>query len=247
MTLPPQRPVRSAGGLDDDRPGWGLGDVAAGIFASLFLSALAGALILSIFGWSEASDVPVWGLALLQVPLWAGYLIVVVLAARKGRGVVADFGLRTTLLDAPLGLVIGILTQVVVVPIMYLPILELVGSDSEELSRPARELAGRAGSAPSWILFGLLVGICAPVVEELFYRGLFLRSLTKRGLGQGAAVLLSSLAFAAIHLQPLQFPGLLVVGLIAGALAVRTGRLGPAIWTHIGFNMTTVVVLALFS
>jgi hypothetical protein len=36
---------------------------------------------------------------------------------------------------------------------------------------------------------------------------------------------------------------LLLVGLIAGTLAAVTGRLGPSIWLHIGFNMTTVVAL----
>lgn len=245
MSLPPQPPAEPfTGAAPSDSPRWGLGDVALGIVASMFLSLLLGSLIYGAFGWSSSDEVPVWGLALLQVPLWAGYLGVTLWAtSTKGDGVVADLGVRARAADAPMGLLIGVLTQLLVLPALYRPIFWLTGTDSDELSAPARELADRAGSLPSWVLFAVLVGVCAPIVEELFYRGLFLRSLTKRGLHPVVAVLISSAVFAAIHFQLLQFAGLFVFGLVAGALTARTGRLGPAIWAHIGFNMTTVVLL----
>ncbi|MEX0767580.1 MAG: type II CAAX endopeptidase family protein, partial [Microthrixaceae bacterium] len=214
--------------------GWGLGDVAIGICASIFLSAVLGSLLLAVAGWESSTGTPIWGLALLQVPLWAGYLGAVFFAGSKGQGVVADFGLRMRSLDAPLGLALGVACQLVVLPLIYTPIFILTGTDANELSAPAEELAGRADGKASWLLFALLVGVLAPVVEELFYRGLFLRSLEKRRLPAWAAVLLSSFVFAGMHLQALQFPGLMVVGLVAGTLAVWTGRLGPAIWLHIG-------------
>ena len=44
-------------------------------------------------------------------------------------------------------------------------------------------------------------------------------------------------------LQPLQFPGLFVAGLLFGALAWRAGRLGPAIFAHVGFNTVAAIVL----
>jgi membrane protease YdiL (CAAX protease family) len=210
----------------------------------MFLSLVVGSLIYGLFGWASSDEVPIWGLALLQVPLWAGYLGVTLWAtSTKGDGVVSDLGVSSRWFDAPVGLLIGVLTQVVVLPLLYLPIFVLTGTDSDELSAPARELADRAGSLPSWLLFALLVGVGAPVVEELFYRGLFLRSLTKRGMHPAVGVLISSAVFAVIHFQVLQFAGLFAFGLIAGTLAARSGRLGPPIWAHIGFNMTTVVLL----
>lgn len=245
MTLPPPLPAEPYGdGAAPDQPGWGLGDVAAGIGASMLLSILVGSIIYSVAGWSSNDEVPVWGLALLQVPLWAGYLGVTLWAtSTKGGGVVRDLGVEARWYDPLMGLGIGIATQLVVLPLLYVPIFVFTGTDSDELSEPARELADRAGSLPSWLLFAVLVGVCAPVVEELFYRGLFLRSLTKRGLSPVVAVLVSSAVFAAIHFQVLQFAGLFAFGLIAGTLAARSGRLGPSIWAHIGFNMTTVVLL----
>lgn len=222
---------------------WGLGDVGIGILASLLLSTLLGGLISSVAGWRDASDIPMWGLGLIQIPLWAGYLGAVVHAGSKGNGVVDDFGARMRPLDVPLGLAIGAVAQVVLLPVLYYPIFELSGTSSTELSKPAEDLASRAGGNLSWALFALLVGIIAPIVEELFFRGLLLQSLSKRGMAPWLAVVLSSALFAAMHLQLLQFPGLMLFGLISGTLAVRTGRLGASIFAHIGFNMTTVVVL----
>jgi len=224
---------------------WGLGDVAIGVVCSLVLSSLIGAVIMAAVGWQSSDEIPMWGLGVLQIPLWAGYLGSVVYAGSKGGGVIGDFGARVRWSDVPVGLVVGVGAQVLLLPILYAPIFELTGTDTDELSRPAEDLAARAGGSSSWLLFALLVGVIAPVVEELFYRGLLLRSLEKRGLAPWIAVVASATLFAAMHLQPLQFPGLLLFGLLSGALAVRTGRLGPSVFAHIGFNMTTVVVLYL--
>lgn len=246
MSLPPPNAVGPDGEHASRRPAWGLGDVGLGIVASMLLSLLGASLIYSAAGWTSRSEVPMWGLALLQVPLWAGYLGVTIWATRtKGRGPVHDLGLSMCWYDAPVGLVLGVVTQLLVLPVLYAPIFLLTGADREELSAPAKELAGSADSWPSWLLFALLVGVGAPVVEELFYRGLLLRSLTKRGVHVVAAVVVTAAVFAAIHFQVLQFAGLFVFGLLAGALAARTGRLGASIWAHIGFNMTTVVLLYL--
>lgn len=249
MTLPPQQPaVPFSDGAPSDDPRWGLGDVVTGIVTAMVLSILIGSLIYGIAGWESSDQVPIWGLGLLQVPLWAGYLGVTVWAAStKGGGIRSDLGMQARWSDAPVGLLIGVAAQLLLLPVLYIPIFWLTATDADELSEPARQLADRAGSVPSWLLFAVLVGICAPVVEELFYRGLFLRSLTKRGMPPVTSVVLSSAVFAAIHFQVLQFAGLFVFGLIAGTLAERTGRLGGAIWAHIGFNLSTVVLLYLSS
>jgi len=222
---------------------WGLGQVAGGILASQFLSAVVAVVAMGAAGWSRLEDVPMWGLALLQLPLWAGWVGALVVAGRKGRGVVAEFGVRARWADVPLGLAVGVALQLVVLPLLYLPVLALLGKDTDDLSAPARELSSRAGSSVGWLLFLLLVGIGAPVVEEVFYRGLLQRSLLKRAMPPWASVVVGSAVFAAMHLEALQFLGLFVFGLVAGALAYRTGRLGPSVAAHVGFNVTTVVTL----
>ena len=95
------------------------------------------------------------------------------------------------------------------------------------------------------LLLVLIVVIGAPLVEELFFRGLFLRALQKRGLPDWAAVVGSAAVFGAVHFQLLQFVGLFAIGLVLAVMAVRTGRLGMSIATHMAFNATSVVVLYL--
>jgi membrane protease YdiL (CAAX protease family) len=87
-----------------------------------------------------------------------------------------------------------------------------------------------------------MVVVLAPVVEELFYRGLVLRAFERR-LGPAPALWLTALWFAAAHFQGIQFPILLGVGLVTGLMTQWTGRLGPAIAAHVAFNALTVAVL----
>jgi membrane protease YdiL (CAAX protease family) len=49
--------------------------------------------------------------------------------------------------------------------------------------------------------------------------------------------------FGLAHFQGIQLPALLLFGGVAALLAVRTGRLGPAILCHVGFNAWTVFQL----
>ena len=126
-----------------------------------------------------------------------------------------------------------------VLPLLYLPVQALV--DDLDIEGPARELLDR-GSGVAAVLLLASVVLVAPFVEELFFRGLLLRSMEQRW-GTRVAVVGSSVIFGATHFQAIQFPGLAVAGLLFSVLAVRAGRLGPAIAAHVGFIAATVVVL----
>lgn len=231
--------------LARDGERWGIGDAVAGVLIAYLATNIIGVVIISMAGWESTDQIPMWGFGVLQIPLWVVYLGTVFVAASKGAGVVDSFGLRIRAVDPLIGLAVGILCQLIVLPVLYVPIFRLSGTDSEELSRPAKELASGAQTASGWILFAVLVGLVAPVVEELFFRGLLLRSFSKRSMSAATAVVASSAVFAALHFQVLQFPGLFVFGVVVAVMAVVSGRLGPSIFAHVGFNATTIVVLYL--
>jgi len=251
----PLPPTESTEGLKPIR--WGMGDAALGLFLANLLAAVVGGVILALLGYYELLEVPegdelrkqvvpVMSLALtalLQVPLWTGYLGVPLWAARrKGNGVVRDFGLRMRWFDVPAGVGAGLATQLILIPLLYFPFSNLIDLDS--LSEPARELIDRANDPVGVVLLVLIVAVGAPIIEEIFFRGLVLRSIERR-FGTVAAVLGSSLLFGAIHLQLLQLPALAMFGLVAALLTVKTGRLGPAIWAHVAFNGVATAVLLL--
>lgn len=195
----------------------------------------------------DARPTPLWLVAILQAFLWLGLLGAPVLAARtKGNGVVEDFGLRFRLIDVPVGLVIGVVSQLVLVPIVSLPWIALLGKDLDDLDDSARELADKATDPLGVALLFVIVVLGAPVVEELFFRGLLQRSLLRR-VAPVLAVAISALVFGVTHFQLLQFPALVAFGAILGFLALRTGRLGPSIVAHMAFNAVTVIALVLTS
>jgi len=214
---------------------WGLGDVAVGLVPS-FLTAVS---VLLASG-DDADDVEVTvGLLMANSLLLWVFLIGVPLfsTSRKGRGPVRDLGLRFERADL-LALPLGVLLQAVVVPLLYIPILEVLDRTTGDVENEARELVDSASGLGVLVLV-LVVGIGAPFAEELFYRGLLLRSVEKRWT-LGVGVVASTVVFGLAHFQGIQLPALLLFGAVAGVLAARTGRLGPAILCHVGFNGWTL-------
>lgn len=79
------------------------------------------------------------------------------------------------------------------------------------------------------------IAIAAPVVEELLFRGLLQNALAKR-MPVWGAILLSSLIFASVHLQPYAIPGLMSLSIAFGYLYHRTGSLRMNILLHMANN-----------
>ncbi len=218
--------------------------LALGAWLGAFLvGAIGSAIVVGAAGYSDedSEQWPLWLTALTFIPLWAGLLgALLVVSRRWGTGSFrGDFRLKFRRSDPLVGIPIGVVCQLVFVQLLYDALSRFV--DEDDVEEVARSLSDRA---EGWgvVLLVLTVAVGAPIVEELFFRGLVLRAFSSR-FGDGVAILFSALLFALAHFQLLQFPGLLVFGLVAGYVAHRSGRLGPAIFTHVGFNGTAVVVL----
>jgi membrane protease YdiL (CAAX protease family) len=56
-------------------------------------------------------------------------------------------------------------------------------------------------------------------------------------------VVASVVVFGLAHLQGIQLPALLLFATASALLAVRTGRLGPSMLCHAGFNAWTIFQL----
>lgn len=239
-TAPPDRD------RSDQGPRWGLGDAAAGFVVSLLGGQVAITAILGATGRSfeDLDELPLSLVALGQMGLWLGLLGAPVLATRlKGRGMVTDLGFRGRWSDIWIGGVIGGLTQLPLLPVLYAPILWLLDKTQGDVEGPARELTDRAVDPLGVVLLILIVAVGAPIMEEIFYRGLLQRSLLKRGLPPPVAIAITSVVFGLSHFQALQLPGLIVAGAVFGVLAHQAGRLGPAIAAHVVFNTVSVVAL----
>ena len=184
--------------------------------------------------------IPLVWLTAVQVPLWAGLVGAPLLARRAGLDWRAQLGWRMRPSDIGIGAAIGIALQLVVLPLLYLPIFRLFGD--LDVEGPARSLMDQVGGSVDVVAVAVMTVVGAPIAEEIFYRGLLQGALRDR-LGPAAGIAIASVVFAASHFQLVQFPALLLVGVVHGVMVWRTGRLGPAIWSHVFFNAVTVVSL----
>lgn len=90
------------------------------------------------------------------------------------------------------------------------------------------------GPSALLIILALLAGL-APLVEELIFRGLLYGWLVGRW-GAGIAVIGSSLAFAAAHVELAHVILVLPLGLMFGWLRWRSGSLWPSLVAHMANN-----------
>jgi membrane protease YdiL (CAAX protease family) len=204
---------------------------------------LASALIIGASGADDLDSVPIPTLFAGVAATWVAYLVGMWAASkRSGSGdFVEDYRVRFATIDL-LGLPIGVLTQLVLVPLLYLPLSELWPDtfSEERLSENAEKLVDRADGA-SMVLLVLMVCLFAPVVEELVFRGLLQGSLAAR-FDQVVALVVTAAWFAVIHFRAVEYPGLFLFGLVAGAGLMLTGRLGLPILTHLAFNVTGLLL-----
>jgi membrane protease YdiL (CAAX protease family) len=213
---------------------------ACGYLFAFYLSSLVGAVFVSATG----GDDPTLGQVLaVLVTQWVGLVAAALFASRRwGTGKLdVDLGLRAEPRDVPVGLVVGVLSQFVLVWLVYLP-FRLLGIDLD-VSEEARRLTGLA-EGPGLALLGLFVILGAPLVEELFFRGLLQGALVRR-FGPRWGVGGAALAFGVMHYQPVQLLGLVAIGVVLGVLALRAGRLGPALVAHVAFNAAAFTVLVI--
>lgn len=216
-------------------------------FVGAWLAAqIASTIVLLVLGAGDAADVTETSIAVLAAGLvaaWGCYLGGMWLASdRAGSGSpVDDYGITFEPIDV-IGFGIGVLSQLVLVRVVYLP-LEAFWPDTfteDRLQENARSLVDRADGSSMVLLF-LVVVIGAPVVEELFYRGLLQRPLAAR-FDDGVVLVGVAAVFALVHFRPVEYPGLFAFGLVLGLAALRTGRLGMAVTTHVGFNLTGLLL-----
>lgn len=191
--------------------------------------------------------------------LWIGFVGAAVLAVRSRT---RDGSLRRALRDelglsirwwpdVPLGVAIGLVAQLALVPLLELPLLPFVPHLFHRLSEPARSLTNNV-HGPGLVLIGVLVCVGSPIVEETFFRGLLMRSLIGvfarryRRASVLLAVVASGVLFGLAHFEALQLIALCGFGIVLGTLAARFGRLGPGIVAHAAFNalaFSTIAVL----
>jgi membrane protease YdiL (CAAX protease family) len=218
-------------GVPLKRPGWGFPDYLIAVAAWLVFSVMAAIPIAFV---TEGSAGYAWVLLLSVVVPWLGMAGYPWLICRlRGNGLRLDFGLRVRWADLGWGLVYG--GAALVAAALVAAALSAVFG---EFDSSAGELAKSLNDFPvQRLLFALAVGIGAPIVEEICYRGLLQTSLLKRGMSRWLSVVISAALFAAMHLEPIRFLLLFAIGLVLGAARVHRNNTTTCVIAHMTNNI----------
>lgn len=98
------------------------------------------------------------------------------------------------------------------------------------------------GFAPWKGILGVVV--VAPIVEEIIFRGIVLRGFLKH-YSVRKSILLSALLFGIIHMNPWQFVGAFVAGIILGWWYVKTNSITTTIFGHALNNGMSFIIGAI--
>ena len=223
--------------LPDPLARYGFAVAVLAFFVGLVGSAVVGGAYAGITG----AGVDSYGVQLAGLPgLWVGLFGVPYVASRRwGTGSLRhDFGLGIELPgDLAVGIAAGFGGQLLIGIIVA--VFRAISSGLK-IDETSVEVAKRTTGA-GFVVLVILVAIGAPIVEELFFRGLLQRSL-QRVMSTAAAVGVTGVLFGLVHYGGHGWGAVALVtalaafGWLVGALVVHYRRLGPAIVAHMTFN-----------
>jgi membrane protease YdiL (CAAX protease family) len=221
------------------------GDLAGFVIGGMAAASVAG------FGLSwllaEGLDIDSIGVVGLVAGVLYGILLWVTrqVQIRTGGGSAADtFGFRFERKDVGYGFLVFLMATVLSTLVVAVFIeSERLRGENTELIRHFRD------DIPAYVVVVLLAVVAAPLVEELFFRGVLLPVLTDR-LGAARALLAQAVLFGLVHVDPYAgthnvsvVVAVAAMGWVLGWSAHHYGRLGPGIVAHAMRNALTVVIL----
>lgn len=92
----------------------------------------------------------------------------------------------------------------------------------------------------------LVVGLLAPLAEEMVFRGAILRSLLRWKENPWIGIVISAVLFAVIHMNPAQMPHAFLIGLLLGWMYYRTDSIVPGVVYHWVNNTVAYVMYNLY-
>lgn len=223
-------------------PPWGVADFVLVMLAG-FAGAFAVALLLLGVELDAATIVVVSSLG-MAIGHGLGFYAIL----RRRTASLSDLGFDVRPGDGSFVL-LGAALQIFMA-IAFSPLAELV--DSDGTTQVVADQIATADGLMIKVALVILVGLVAPIMEELAFRGVLLQAVLRR-MKPWASVGVTALVFSLFHwlgvdqsniwAGVITLVQLLIVGVVLGALTLRRGRLGPAILTHAGFNLVTLLLL----
>jgi len=180
--------------------------------------------------------------------LWAGlFMAAYIVSHRRPGGSMTDLGLRIpTTTEIRLGIATGLTGFIIAIQVAAM-LHALFPDDGGTLFVAAKPDLALV------LTFGLIACVGAPIIEELFFRGV-VQPVMMNNLGVNYGIVAQAMLFAGAHFAlgmtfnqaAVKCGTIFVLGLFLGWLRVRTGRLGAGMIAH-ATNNTIVIALTLLT
>lgn len=220
----------------------------SGVLAAIIIVALGVITGLLFIFWGGVARVPPasngrWDTnTLLVLGIWQVTVIILVLlaGARPGSTITGTLSL---------GPPAGGPRAYIIAPLLMLALQVVVGTVQYNLTDrdmyvDLRPFVGFA-QGPQWPLALAIIGLGAPLSEELLIRGFLLSALARSRLGFAAAALITTAIWAGLHAgySAIGLAEVFVIGLFFSWLLWRTGSLRVTIFCHALYNSLVLLTL----
>ena len=207
----------------------------------LFLTAMAGTVLMGLLGGFVPEGVRVWlgaiaSVAFFALPAYLGLCEIDgdqtwLLSLRRLSGAqVLWLAASGALLICPATLMNDVMAA-------------LAARFAAAFGMQAAAAAQSAGSASLLLPMLLASGILAPVCEEVFFRGYLQGAFARYGAVQASIV--TALLFAAVHGLGAGLLVYVLLGLVFSAFVLRMGSVLASVMLHTAYNVTLIVLSAL--
>jgi membrane protease YdiL (CAAX protease family) len=261
MAMPPVPPpvpappsgTRGFGGGPQGLPAvdWSFGRaLLVGVVTNLLLAqVLVAALAFIALGVTNADDPATVYVGIIGDIAWLGFMLVWLARWHPGWreriGIVAG---RRGLRDAAVGFGGGLLLYPIIAIAIAVPLTYLFQTLSGSSATTPDQLPAHLNT-PQTIASAVLAIVVAPVVEELYFRGIVFRSLRDRhGFWVGALV--SGVIFGLVHYVPAPWQDSMLLqaimvftGIALAWIYERRGNLVADIAAHMAFNTIGIVLI----
>ena len=205
-------------------PRWGLWDVTWGLIAAFVVS-----LVVAVGLYAIDAPIGIQVVVGVTTPwlVLAGWPVLTTIL--RGNGPRIDLGLTLTWPDVgwgALGGFVALLSAGIAAAITQIFVPDLTSTAAE--AADDIQDSGRLVI----VIFALMVMVGAPIVEELFFRGLFYGAVRKAGANALWTIVITAVVFAGFHVEPLRFFVLLPTGLVLGWVRWKTGSTAATMVTH---------------
>jgi len=200
---------------------------------------LANYLVAGFLGWrSDGAE------ALLTAIQELALLVPIAIWIRRSGGSLAGLGLARGQWNgsdvfAGIGAGLGALVAGGITIQVTVQLVRAITGHDISVTTPIQEFNG-----PVLAVNAVMAAVLAPVCEEVYFRGFLFQGLRGHMRFLWAAPI-SAVAFAFVHVEPLRFFGLAVMGLILAAVFERRHTLASSIAAHATIN--AIALIALFA